>query len=158
MGIHRPTPLTRYRNGFVLQKSRVTVVNNGKLCKTEGVRHVNGEAIKKVGEEWYKHLGMMEPDRVKENDMNDTLKYEYLPTLKFIVHSKLNGGSKMESVNTWTVALLRYGGVTGMTRMVMTINRSCTQEVILQKHIYQGIKREEILLAAKLESVGKKTI
>ena len=51
MVIHRPTPLTRYRNGFVLQKSRVTVVNNGKLSKTEGIRHVNGETIKKVGEE-----------------------------------------------------------------------------------------------------------
>ena len=40
---------------------------------------------RKVGEEWYKHLGMMEPDRVKENDMNDTLKYEYLRTLKLIM-------------------------------------------------------------------------
>ena len=50
-------------------------MNNGKLSKTEGIRHVNGETIG-VGEEWYKHLGMMEPDRVKEDDMNDTLKYE----------------------------------------------------------------------------------
>ena len=40
----------------------------------------------------------------------------------------------------------------------MTRNRSCTQEVILQKYIYQGAKREENLLAAKLESVAKKTI
>ena len=71
-------------------------MNNGKLSKTEGIRHVNGE---KVGEEWYKHLGMMEPDRVKENDMNDTLKYEYLRTLKLIMNSKLNGGSKIKAVN-----------------------------------------------------------
>ena len=40
----------------------------------------------------------------------------------------------------------------------MKTNRSCTQEVILHKYIYQGIKREENLLAAKLESVGEKTI
>ena len=93
------TPLTRYRNGYALQKSRVTVVNNGKLSKTEGIRHVNGEKIKKVGEEWYKHLGMTEPDRVKENDMNYTLKYEYLRTLKLIMNSKLNGGSKIKAVN-----------------------------------------------------------
>ena len=52
-----------------------------------------------MGEEWYKHLGMMEPDRVKENDMNDTLKYEYLRTLKLIMNSKLNGGSKIKAVN-----------------------------------------------------------
>ena len=60
---------------FVLKKGRVTVVNNGKLRKTESFRHVNGETIKEVGEEWYKNLAMMEPDRVKEKDMNDTLKY-----------------------------------------------------------------------------------
>lgn len=74
-------------------------MNNGKLSKTEGIRHVNDEKIKKVGEEWYKHLGMMELDRVKENDMNDTLKYEYLRTLKLIMKSKLNGGSKIKAVN-----------------------------------------------------------
>ena len=42
---------------------------------------------------------MMEPDRVKENDMNDTLKYEYRRTLKLIMNSKLNGGSKIKAVN-----------------------------------------------------------
>ena len=46
----------------------MAVVNNGKLSKTEGIRHVNGETIKQVGEERYKHLRMMEPDRVKEKD------------------------------------------------------------------------------------------
>ena len=51
----------------------MAVVNNGKLSKTEGIRHVNGETIKEVGEEWYKHLRMMEPDRVKEKDVNDIL-------------------------------------------------------------------------------------
>ena len=39
--------MTRYRNGFVLKKSRVTVENNGKLFKTDGIRHVNGATIKK---------------------------------------------------------------------------------------------------------------
>ena len=75
------------------------MVNNGKPSKTEGIRNVNGETITKVDEEWYKHLGMMEPDRVKENDMNDTLKYEYLRTLRLIMNSRLNGGSKIKAVN-----------------------------------------------------------
>lgn len=60
---------------------------------------MNGETINKVGEEWCKHLRMMEPDRVKENDMNDTLKYDYLRTLKLIMNSKLNVGSKIKAVN-----------------------------------------------------------
>ena len=69
-------------------------MNNGKLIKTEGIRHVNGETIKKVGEEWYKHLGMMELDRVKEKDMKDTLNYDYLRRLKLVKNSKSNGGKK----------------------------------------------------------------
>ena len=49
-------------------------------------------------------------DRVKEKDMNDILKYEYLRTLKLVINSKLNGGNKIKAVNTWAVAVLRYGG------------------------------------------------
>lgn len=50
-------------------------MKSGKLSKTEGIRHVNGETTG-VGEEWYKHLGIMELDRVKEKDMKDTLNYD----------------------------------------------------------------------------------
>ena len=49
-------------------------------------------------------------DRVKEKDMNDILKYEYLRILKLVINSKLNGGNKIKAVNTWAVAILRYGG------------------------------------------------
>ena len=49
-------------------------------------------------------------DRVKEKDMNDILKYEYLRILKLVINSKLNGGNKIKAVNTWAVAVLRYGG------------------------------------------------
>ena len=45
---------------FVLKKGRVTVVNNGKLSKTEGIPLDNGETGKEVGEEWYEHMRMME--------------------------------------------------------------------------------------------------
>ena len=30
--------------------------------------------------------------------------------LKLVMQSKLNGGNKIKAVNTWAVALLRYGG------------------------------------------------
>lgn len=85
-------------------------MKSGKLSKTEGIRHVNGETTG-VGEEWYKHLGMMELDRVKEKDMKDTLNYDYLRRLKLVKNSKSNGGNKIKAVNTWAVALLLlYGG------------------------------------------------
>ena len=74
--------------------------------------------------------------------------------MKWIMNSKLNGG-KIKAVNTWAVAFLRYGdgvirwtknelqNIDGMTRKVMTINKSCTQEVVPQEYIYQERKGEE---------------
>ena len=112
---------------------RATVVNSGKLSKTEGIRHGNGETMG-VNEEWYKHLGMMELDRVKEKDMKYTPKYDYLRRLKLVKNSKSNGGNKIKAVNTWAVALLLYGGgvirwtknelqyINRMTRKMMTMN------------------------------------
>ena len=49
-------------------------------------------------------------DRVKEKDMNDIFRYEYLRTLRLVIDSKLNGGNKIKAVNTWAVAILRYSG------------------------------------------------
>ena len=117
---------------FVL-KCGATVVNSGKLSKTEGIRHVNGETMG-VNEEWYEHLGMMELDRVKEKDMKYTPKYDYPRRLKLVKNSKSNGGNKIKAVNTWAVALLLYGGgvirwtknelqyINRMTRKMMTMN------------------------------------
>ena len=36
--------------------------------------------------------------------------------LKLVMKSKLNGGSKINAVNIWAVALLRYRGVTRWTK------------------------------------------
>ena len=36
--------------------------------------------------------------------------------LKLVMKSKLNGGSKINVVNIWAVALLRYRGVTRWTK------------------------------------------
>ena len=35
---------------------------------------MNGETIKKVGKEGYKYLGIMELDRMKEQEMKDILR------------------------------------------------------------------------------------
>ena len=49
--------------------------------------------------------------------MKDSFKNEYMRRLKLVMQSKLNGGSKIKAVNTWAVALLRYGG--GVIRKYM---------------------------------------
>ena len=64
------------------------------------------ETIKEVSEEGYKYLGIMELDRVKEQEMKKIFRNEYMRRLKLVMQSKLNGGNKIKAVNTWAVALL----------------------------------------------------
>ena len=95
---------------FGIKKCGVAVLKRGKLSKTEGIQLVNGETIKEMCEEGYKYLGILELDRVKEQEMKDSFRNEYMRSLKLVMQSKLNGGNKIKTVNTWAVALLRYGG------------------------------------------------
>ena len=43
----------------------------------------------------------MELDRVKEQEMKDILRDEYVGRLKLVMRSKLNGGNKIKAVDTW---------------------------------------------------------
>ena len=53
-------------------------------------------------------MRIMELDRVKEQEMKDILRDEYVRRLKLAMSSKLNGRNKIKAVNTWAAALLRY--------------------------------------------------
>ena len=49
----------------------------GKLSKTAGIELVNGEKIKEANDVGYKYLGILELDRLKEEEMKTTFqKYE----------------------------------------------------------------------------------
>ena len=63
---------------FGIKKCGLTVLKKSKLSKTEGIQLVNGEAIKEVCEEGYKYLGISEVDKVKEQEMKDIVRNEYM--------------------------------------------------------------------------------
>ena len=84
---------------FGLKKCGVTVLKRGKLRKKEGIQLVNGETIKEVGREGYKYLGIMELDRVKEQEIKKMFRNKYMHRLKLVMQSKLNGGNKIKRKN-----------------------------------------------------------
>ena len=63
----------------------------------------------KIEEDGYKYLGILEYDRVKEQEMKDKFRNEYVRKAKLILKSKLNGRNKTMSLNTWEFSILRYG-------------------------------------------------
>ena len=57
----------------------------------------------------YRYLGILELDKVKDEEMKQQLKKEYKRRLKLILSSKLHGRDKIMAVNTWPVAVMWYG-------------------------------------------------
>ena len=58
--------------------------------------------------ETYNHLGILESDRILEEDMKMKISTEYLRKTRKLLKSKLNSGNLVKSINTWAVLLLRY--------------------------------------------------
>ena len=120
---------------FGIKKCGLVHLKRGKLSKTAGIELVNGEKIKEVNDEGYKYLGILELDRLKEEEMKTTFQKEYFRRVRLIMQSKLNGRNKIKAINTWAVSLVRYGAGIIMwkkaelesmhrrTRKLMTMNK-----------------------------------
>ena len=93
---------------FGIKKCGVIIMNRGKVKSTDGIELPSGKKITEI-ESGYKHLGILEYDRVKEQEMKDKFRNEYFRRPKLILKSKLNGRNKIMARNTWAVSILRYG-------------------------------------------------
>ena len=65
--------------------------------------------MKEVDENGYTYLDILELDEIKEHEMKNKVTAEYKRRLRLILKSKLNGKNKILAINTWAVALLKYG-------------------------------------------------
>ena len=97
---------------FRIKKCGVVVLNRGKLCKSEGIKLINGQKTKEVDDDGYKSLGNLEFDKLKKKEMKDIFRTESLRRFKFVMKSHLNGKNKIKAANTWAVSLMRYGAGT----------------------------------------------
>ena len=94
---------------FGLKKCGVVILKKGKLVKFDGIHLPNQEIMKEVDENGYTYLGVLELDEIKEYEMKIKVTAEYKGRLRLILKSELNGKNKIQTINTWVVALLRYG-------------------------------------------------
>ena len=60
-------------------------------------------------EDGYKYLGILDYDRIKEQEMKDKFRNEYFRRVKLILNSKLNARNKIMALNTWAVSIMTYG-------------------------------------------------
>ena len=64
--------------------------------------------MKEVEKEGYVYLGIVELDKIRENQMKEKTLKEYKRRLRLVLKSKLNGKNKA-AINAWAVAVFRYG-------------------------------------------------
>ena len=74
---------------FGIRKCGVIIMNRGKVKSTEGLELPSGGKIREIEEDGYKYLGILECDRVKEQEMKDKFRNEYFRRVKLILKSKL---------------------------------------------------------------------
>ena len=96
---------------FGIKKCGVLVLKRGKVekAKSRGLNLPNGKLMKTIDEEGYKYLGTLEYDKVKKKEMKTEFVREYKRRLRLILRSKLNGKNKIKAINSWAVAIIRYG-------------------------------------------------
>ena len=94
---------------FGLKRCEVATLKKGKLVKFDGIFLPNNEIMKEADEKGYTYLGILELDQIKEYEIKNKVTTEYKRRLRQILKSKLNGKNKIQAINTWAVALLRYG-------------------------------------------------
>ena len=94
---------------FDIKKCEVIIINKGRIKSADGIELPSGEKMKEIEEDGYKYLGILEYDRVKEQKMKDKFRNKYFRRAKLILKSKLNGRTKIMTLNTWAVSILRYG-------------------------------------------------
>ena len=94
---------------FGIKKCGILTMKRGKIVKSEGIKLPDGEVMKQVGQERYTYLGITELDKIKETEMKEKITKEYKRRQRLILKSKLNGTNKVTTINTWEVAIFKYG-------------------------------------------------
>ena len=80
---------------FGLKKCGVLAIKRGKIVKCNGILLPNGDVMKEVDKEGYTYLGIVELDKIKENETTK----EYKRRLRLLLKSKLNGRNKIRAIN-----------------------------------------------------------
>ena len=96
---------------FGIEKCAMLVMKNGKPYMTDGMELLNHDKIRTLEEnEIYEYLGILEADIIKQVQMKDTIRKEYLRRTKKLLETKLSGRNLIKGINTWDVPLVRYSG------------------------------------------------
>ena len=93
------------------EKCAMLVMKSGERHMTDGMELPNHDKIRTHGEdETYKYLVILEADTIKQVEMKDKIRKEYLRRTRKLLETKLSSRNLIKGINTWAVFLIRYSG------------------------------------------------
>ena len=96
---------------YGMEKCAMIVMKSGKRHLTDGMELRNRDKIRTLGEkETYKYLGILEAETIKQVEMKEKIKKEYLRRTRNILETELSCRNLFKGINTWAVYLVRYSG------------------------------------------------
>ena len=101
--------------------------------------------MKEVDENGYTYLGILELDEVQEQEMKNKVTAEYKRRLRLILKSKLNGKNKIQAINTWAAAPLRYGAgiINGKVDELEKMDRTTRKTLTMYGALHPNSDMEE---------------
>ena len=89
---------------FGNEKCAMLVMKRGKRHMTDGIELPKHDKIRTLEEnETYKYLGILEADTIKQVQMKDTIRKEYLRRTRKLLETKLSSRNLIKRINTWAV-------------------------------------------------------
>ena len=96
---------------FGIEKCAMLVMKSGKRHMTHGMELPNHDKIRTLREnETNKYLSILEADTIKQVQMKDKIRKEYLRRTRKLLETKLSSRNLIKGINTWIVPLFRYSG------------------------------------------------
>ena len=86
-------------------------MRSGKQHMTDRIELPNQEKFRTLGEkETYKYLKIFEADTIKQEEIKEKIKKEYIWRTQELVETKLYSRN-LKGINVWTVLFVRYSGL-----------------------------------------------
>ena len=73
---------------FGLRKCGILTLKRGKVVLSEGIELPCGEVMREAEQEGYTYLGIVELDKIKEDEVKDKSTREYKRKMRLILRSK----------------------------------------------------------------------
>ena len=146
---------------FCIEKCAMLVMKSGKWFLTDGMELLKQDMIRKLWEkETYKYLGILETGTIKQVEIKDKIKKEYLRKTRKLLETKLSGRNLIKGINTWAVALIWYlrPFLKWTSKEIKQMDQRTRKLITMHKALYPWDDIDRLYVSRKSEEVDLRAL